>query len=62
VLLGLEEQGCDVPEELVKASTSFVGGVALSKNICGRPAPRTPGPTPFWNASASGSGRPNASI
>jgi|TARA_Y100000310_G_scaffold13267_1_gene13556 C_GCAxxG_C_C family probable redox protein len=35
VLLGLKEQGWDVTEDLVKASTSFGGGVALSKNICG---------------------------
>jgi C_GCAxxG_C_C family probable redox protein len=35
VLLGLKEQGWDIPEDLVRAAVSFGGGVALSKNICG---------------------------
>ena len=35
MLLGLKEQSWDMPDEMVRASTSFGGGVALSKNICG---------------------------
>ncbi|MBI2846884.1 MAG: C_GCAxxG_C_C family protein [Chloroflexi bacterium] len=35
MLLGLKEQGWDIREDLVCAATSFGGGVALSKNICG---------------------------
>ena len=35
VLLGLKEQGWKVPQELVRAATSFGGGVALSKDLCG---------------------------
>lgn len=35
MLLGLKEQGWEIPEELIRASTSFGGGVGLSKNICG---------------------------
>ncbi len=35
MLLGLKGQGWNVPDEMVRAATSFGGGVALSKNICG---------------------------
>lgn len=35
MLLGLGEQGWKIPEEIVRAATSFGGGVALSKNLCG---------------------------
>ena len=35
MLLGVKEQGWDVPEELVRAAVSFGGGVALSKDVCG---------------------------
>ena len=35
VLLGLKAQGLAIVEGLVRAATSFGGGVALSNNMCG---------------------------